>query len=155
MWCTPPSNYRFRRNYDFSRANSGLVCVESIGLGGYFVVVGAGAVDHNSGDWDSDARWRVDYYSVGQIMTPRTWALKRAEKFVVNDNIQGPIVAFFRVAGLVESEHARAVRIVEAEIKRVKMDDYSHTEETRKMILYSLNKLLTMLQRGRGGKGDV
>ena len=58
-------------------------------------------------------------------MTPRTWALKRAEKFVVNNNIQGPIVAFFRAAGLVEFEHARAVRIVKAEIKRVRLDQHT------------------------------
>ena len=82
-------------------------------------------------------------------MTPRTWALKRAEKFVVNDNIQGPIVAFFRVAGLVESEHARAVRIVKAEIKRVKMDQHSYSVVTKGELLASLNKLLAALQRGR------
>ena len=82
-------------------------------------------------------------------MTPRTWALKKAEKFVVNDNIQGPIVAFFRAAGLVESEHARAVRVVKALKKAIQTPicDVDHG------YILACDDILAALQRGRGKGG--
>jgi len=50
-------------------------------------------------------------------------------------------------------EHARAVRIVKAEIKLVKLDQHTYRSEERCLILGSLETVLKTLQRGRGGKG--
>jgi hypothetical protein len=88
-------------------------------------------------------------------MTDAGWAEKIIEKARLNysDGEPSSFININQARTMLLSEHARAIRLVKAEIKRVELDDYSHTEETRKMILYSLNKLLAALQRGRGGKG--
>ena len=92
-------------------------------------------------------------------MTPRIWALKKAEKFVVNDNIQGPIVSFFRAAGLVESEHARAVRIVSKKMKVLlaeasRIEKAGSVEATKNNAQIAVvNDILAALQRGRTGRG--
>ena len=78
-------------------------------------------------------------------MTTRTWAEKKVEK--AWQKHRGGLLDF--TSGLIVSEHARAVRIVEAEIKRVKMDQHSYSVVTKGELLASLNKLLAALQRGR------
>lgn len=80
-------------------------------------------------------------------MTPRTWAEKLARKQTGVTTAQ-----FYYVHALVK-EHARAVRIVKAEIKRVRLDQHSYSVVTKGELLASLNKLLAALQRGRTGRG--
>ena len=57
------------------------------------------------------------------------------------------------IANRLKAEHARSVRIVKAEIKRVKMDQHTYRSEERCLVLGSLETVLNALQRGRGGKG--
>lgn len=59
-----------------------------------------------------------------------------------------------QIAGLAAlAEHARAVRIVKAEMKRVKLDELNYGVSEQILLITVLEKLLTKLQRGRGGKG--
>lgn len=78
-------------------------------------------------------------------MTTRTWAEKKVEK--AWQKHRGGLLDF--TSGLIVSEHARAVRIVKAEIKRVRLDQHSYSVVTKGELLASLNKLLAALQRGR------
>jgi len=83
-------------------------------------------------------------------MTPRTWAAKLVERTPVKD---GETDAQF-MERLVLKQHARAVRIVKAEIKRVKMDRHTYTGGYEKSIAYGvLDRVLAALQRGRTGRG--
>lgn len=81
-------------------------------------------------------------------MTPRRatkgeWAVKKVAYVPTDPAGKAEIVQ------LLKAEHARAVRIVKAEIKRVTLDQHYYIEGTRDMILYSLNAVLNKLQRGR------
>lgn len=46
-------------------------------------------------------------------------------------------------------EHQRAVKIVKAEIKRVKLDQHTYTADTKHHVLDALNMVLANLERGR------
>ena len=74
-----------------------------------------------------------------------------AEQYGMGDN--GDVVHVDSVVKLLHREHARSVRIVKAEIKRVKMDQHTYRSEERCLVLGSLETVLNALQRGRGGKG--
>lgn len=54
---------------------------------------------------------------------------------------------------LLRQEHQRAVRIVRAEIERVKKDQHTYHSEERCLILGSLETVLAALERGRTRKG--
>ena len=82
-------------------------------------------------------------------MTTRTWASKLVERTPVKAG--EPEIRFFE--RLVMKEHARSVRIVKAEIKRVRLDQHSYSVVTKGELLASLNKLLAALQRGRARSG--
>lgn len=93
-------------------------------------------------------------------MTDAGWAEKKAdsqtcpqcaEQYGMGDN--GDIVHALTVARLLRQEHARSVRIIKAEMKRVKMDQHTYRSEERCLILGSMETVLNALQRGRGGKG--
>ena len=80
-------------------------------------------------------------------MTDAGWAEKMAARKWKTPELQ----RIYAVA--LKAEHARAIRIVKAEIKRVKMDQHTYRSEERCLILGSLETVLNALQRGRGGKG--
>ena len=82
-------------------------------------------------------------------MTDAGWAWERAIK--IWKGFRGGLIDYG--TQLLEAEHARSVRIVRAEIKRVKLDQHVFTAQTKGYLLEMLNHLLTALQRGRGGKG--
>lgn len=83
-------------------------------------------------------------------MTSRTWAEKKVEK--AWQKHRGGLLDF--TSGLIVSEHARSMRIVKAEIKRVKMDRHTYTGGYEKSIAYGvLDRVLAALQRGRTGRG--
>lgn len=79
-------------------------------------------------------------------MTDAGWAEKKVEDLWfrglqhVND-----------MSALLKAEHARSVRIVKAEIKRVKLSAYQYSPHEKAYILTSLDNVLTALQRGRRG----
>jgi len=52
-------------------------------------------------------------------------------------------------AELLLAEHKRAVRVVTAEIKRVKLDRHNYSMVTRAEMMKCLDRLLAALQRGR------
>ena len=56
-------------------------------------------------------------------MTPRTWAAKKVEKYECG-GCHGKVHAD-AVTDLLVKEHARSVRIVKAEIKRVRLDQHT------------------------------
>ena len=84
-------------------------------------------------------------------MTPRRatrgeWAVKRAKSlmgFHVDEADNRD------VAWLVQLEHARAVRIVKAEIKRVTLDQHEFTPTQKMRLLEVRNKLLAKQMLGR------
>ena len=78
-------------------------------------------------------------------MTTRTWAAKKVEK--AWQKHRGGLLDF--TSGLVVSEHARAVRVVEQEIEAVKNDQRTYRSEEKCLILGSLETVLKGLQRGR------
>ena len=82
-------------------------------------------------------------------MTDAGWA----RKVVAEVETETGYVWFGAAMDMVEAEHARSVRIVKAEIKRVKMDQHTYRSEERCLVLGSLETVLNALQRGRGGKG--
>jgi len=88
-------------------------------------------------------------------MTDAGWAEKVARKFQFRIQEHGPepLVQVTTVAALLKAEHARAIRIVKAEIKRVKLEQYYYRDEEKLLITTALERILTALQRGRGGKG--
>ena len=82
-------------------------------------------------------------------MTPRTWALNKALKaWHVH---RGGLSDYG--AKLLEAEHARSVRIVKAEIKRVRLDQHTLFGREKDIAVDVLNKVLAALQRGRTGRG--
>ena len=86
-------------------------------------------------------------------MTDAGWALKVVGKFTYHDRRVGPMVNFPRAVQMLKAEHARSVRIVKAEIKRVKMDQHTFTAGSKESVLNELQYLLEKFERGRGGKG--
>ena len=84
-------------------------------------------------------------------MTPRRatrgeWAVKRAKSlmgFHVDEADNRD------VAWLLQLEHARAVRIVKAEIKRVTLDQHQYNKLDKEVRLEELNTVLNKLTRGR------
>ena len=94
-------------------------------------------------------------------MTPRRatrgeWAVKLAvkadcpscaEQYGMGDN--GDVVHVPSVARLLVKEHARAVRIVKAEIAFVKKDQHTYKSEEKCLILGSLETVLKKLTSGR------
>ena len=76
-------------------------------------------------------------------MTRAAWAERIAEnKWCDATNVK------VYALGL-KAEHKRAVRVVKAEIKRVKKDKYTYHSEERCLILGSLETVLKALQKGR------
>lgn len=87
-------------------------------------------------------------------MTEAGWAEKKIEKVAQYVWQNGyPMVTPKNAARVAIAEHARAIRVVKAEIRRVKMDQHTYHSEERCLILGSLETVLTALQRGRGGRG--
>ena len=84
-------------------------------------------------------------------MTPRTWAEKIVAKvkFTLDGHGPEPLVQSRTVEMLLEDEHARAVRIVKAEIKRVKLDQHTLYGREKDIAVDVLNNILAALQRGR------
>ena len=80
-------------------------------------------------------------------MTPRTWDEKLARKQT------GVTTAQFYYAHALVKEHARSVRIVKAEIKRVRKNQYQFTHGAKDSVLNELQRVLELLQRGRTGRG--
>lgn len=54
---------------------------------------------------------------------------------------------------MLEAEHARAIRLVKAEMKRVKLSAHQYSVHEKVYILVSLDNVLLALQRGRGRRG--
>ena len=83
-------------------------------------------------------------------MARREWAGNK----VSDAQRRHPKLSMVEIAGLVaEAEHARSVRIVKAEIKRVQLDERNYGISEQILLIAVLEKLLAKLQRGRGGKG--
>lgn len=86
-------------------------------------------------------------------MTDAGWAERKVRKTSAKPGANADVQVQELCIRLVKQEHARSVRIVKAEIKRVKLDQHVFTAQTKGYLLEMLNHLLTALQRGRGGKG--
>ena len=95
-------------------------------------------------------------------MTDAGWAERVARKVQLRIPGHGPepLVQVTTVATLLKAEHARSVRIVKREIKRltasIKDDKRGKNDDAAAIHVYALsicNTLLGKLQRGRGGKG--
>lgn len=87
-------------------------------------------------------------------MTPRTWAEAKVAKAVTgyqwNGRIRKSTVTLPAIAAkLLLAEHQRAVRIIKAEIKRVKLDQHSLDAHTKGHVLDALENVLAALERGR------
>ena len=89
-------------------------------------------------------------------MTDAGWAWERAIK--IWKGFRGGLIDYG--TQLLEAEHARSVRIVKREIKRltasIKDDKRGKNDDAAAIHVYALsicNTLLGKLQRGRGGKG--
>jgi hypothetical protein len=87
-------------------------------------------------------------------MTPRTWAEREVVKRL-SDGWSGDAWAMGsgEAADMLLKEHARSVRIVKAEMKRVKLDQHVFTAQTKGYLIEMLNTVLAALQRGRTGRG--
>lgn len=89
-------------------------------------------------------------------MTDAGWA----RKMVAEVETETGYVWFGAAMDMVEAEHARSVRMVKREIKRltasIKDDKRGKNDDAAAIHVYALsicNTLLGKLQRGRGGKG--
>ena len=82
-------------------------------------------------------------------MARREWALKIVGKQVFHDRRCGPIVNFPRAVKLVTVEHARALRIVKAQMKAAQLDQHTWLKNERDGYLSACRDILTMLQQGR------
>ena len=82
-------------------------------------------------------------------MARREWALKIVGKQVFHDRRCGPMVNFPRAVKLVAVEHARAVRIVKADLAEVKRDQHNYSVVTKNELVKRLERLLVKLQKGR------
>lgn len=79
-------------------------------------------------------------------MTRQGWADKIANKAFLK---AGGALFNGDVQPLLLAEHRRAVRVVTAEIKRVKLDRHNYSMVTRAEMTKCLDRLLAALQRGR------
>ena len=86
-------------------------------------------------------------------MTDAGWAEKAVDKMIERLDCTCETCVGPGCQKLLQAEHARSVRIVKAEMKRVKLDQHTYHSEERCLILGSLETVLNALQRGRGGKG--
>ena len=87
-------------------------------------------------------------------MTPRRatkgeWAEKKARNGVQYISCLTNNEVYGLIAKLLKAEHARAVRIVKAEIKRVMLDQHHYNKLDKEVRLEELNTVLTKLTRGR------
>ena len=87
-------------------------------------------------------------------MTDAGWAERKVEQATTgyswNARIRKSTVILPSIAAkLLLAEHRRAVRVVKAEIKRVKLDAYSYTAEAKMGRLVVLRRVLAALQKGR------
>ena len=79
-------------------------------------------------------------------MTRAAWAERKVER-----KLGGPYISLSPklTAELLLAEHRRAVRVVTAEIKRVKLDRHNYSVVTRAEMTKCLDRLLAALQKGR------
>jgi hypothetical protein len=80
-------------------------------------------------------------------MARREWARKLIDKQPMargGDSVDGN-----GAIKLLQAEHARAVRIVKAEIKRVHMDERNYGIADQIIIVTALERVLAALQKGR------
>lgn len=87
-------------------------------------------------------------------MTDAGWAEKKMAEKVTgyhwNGRIRKSTVILPSIAAkLLKAEHARSVRIVKAEIKRVKLSQNEFTPTQKMRVEETLDRLLAALQRGR------
>ena len=82
-------------------------------------------------------------------MTDAGWAEKKARNGVQYISCITDNEVYSPIAKLLKAEYARSVRIVKAEIKRVKLDQHTYTATTKAYVLASLNRLLTAFMKGR------
>ena len=87
-------------------------------------------------------------------MTDAGWAERKVEQATTgyswNARIRKSTVILPSIAAkLLLAEHRRAVRVVKAEIKRVKLDRHNYSVATRAEMTKCLDRLLAALQRGR------
>ena len=79
----------------------------------------------------------------------KTWALKLVGRHTLNDKKLGPVINFPRTVKLLQAEHARAVRIVKADLAEVKRDQHNYSVVTKNELVKRLERLLVKLQKGR------
>ena len=82
-------------------------------------------------------------------MTDAGWAERKVAKAFHAH--KGPLTGY--AVKLLQAEHARAIRMVKAEIKRVELDQHTYTAGFKMTLLKELQSLLSKFERGRGGKG--
>lgn len=87
-------------------------------------------------------------------MTEAGWAEKAVDKRL-SDGWSGDawVMGPGEAAYMLRKEHARVIRIVQTEIKRVKLSQYKYSAHEKAYILVSLDRVLAALQRGRTGRG--
>ena len=86
-------------------------------------------------------------------MTDAGWAEKAVNKVMERLDCSCQTCASPGCQKLLQAEHARSMRIVKAEIKRVMMDQHTFTAGSKESVLNELQYLLEKFERGRGGKG--
>ena len=85
-------------------------------------------------------------------MTRAAWAERKVEKICAQPLHLGHgewPVGQCEAVRLLLAEHRRAVRVVTAEIKRVKLDRHNYSVVTRAEMTKCLDRLLAALQKGR------
>ena len=82
-------------------------------------------------------------------MTRAAWAERKVEQ--AQEGMDCCCITCFAptYAKLILAEHKRAVRVVTAEIKRVKLDRHNYSVVTRAEMTKCLDRLLAALQKGR------
>ena len=81
----------------------------------------------------------------GEAMTDAGWAERVVAKAFKAH--KGPLTGY--AVKVLKAEHARSVRIVKAEIKRVKLSQHNYTADEKLKCLVVLAEVLTRLERGR------
>ena len=83
--------------------------------------------------------------------TRAAWAERKARQVI--ETIQGggypSTKAPAAIADALLAEHKRAVRVVKAEITRVKLDQHTFRDGAKDSVLHELQYLLDKLQKGR------
>ena len=82
-------------------------------------------------------------------MARREWADKVARNGVQYISCITDDEVYSLIAKLLQAEHARAVRIVKAEIKRVHLDERNYGIADQIIIVTALERVLAALQKGR------